>query len=104
MNATTDVAAPERGGLRPREIVLIVVFWTFLAALITASRLTDPRLADRPAVPASGPILLTLFEAYLWAALTPLIFRLASGSASRAAAGCGGCPSCSPSASAWPSW
>jgi two-component system LytT family sensor kinase len=30
-------------------------------------------------VPASGPILLTLFEAYLWAALTPLIFRLASG-------------------------
>jgi two-component system LytT family sensor kinase len=77
LNTTTDVAAPDRAGLRPREIVLIVVFWTFLAALITASRLTDPRLADRPAVPASGPILLTLSEAYLWAALTPLIFRLA---------------------------
>ena len=74
----SEAAAEERGGLRPREVVLIVVFWTFLAVLITASRLTDPRAGDRPAVPASGPILLTLFEAYLWAALTPFIFRLAS--------------------------
>jgi two-component system, LytTR family, sensor kinase len=77
MTAET-IDAAQRTGLRPREIALIVVFWTFLAALIAANRLTDPRAPDRQVVPASGPILLTLFEAYLWAALTPLIFRLAS--------------------------
>ena len=78
MNATPD--SPDTGpirGLRAREIALIVAFWTFLAVLITANRLTDPRAADRPVAPASGPILLTLFEAYLWAALTPVIFWLA---------------------------
>src|SRR5689334_21010641 len=77
-NATPDSAdaGPIRG-LRSREVALIVAFWTFLAILISANRLTDPRAADRPVTPASGPILLTLFEAYLWAALTPLIFWLA---------------------------
>jgi two-component system LytT family sensor kinase len=78
LNATLDGAdtGPVRG-LRAREVVLIVAFWTFLAILISANRLTDPRAADRPVAPASGPILLTLFEAYLWAALTPFIFWLA---------------------------
>ena len=77
---TAPVDSAEAGpirGLRAREIALIVAFWTFLAVLITANRLTDPRAADRPVAPASGPILLTLFEAYLWAALTPVIFWLA---------------------------
>ena len=78
MTAPADRADPGPiRGLRGREIALIVAFWTFLAILISANRLTDPRAADRPVTPASGPILLTLFEAYLWATLTPLIFWLA---------------------------
>jgi two-component system LytT family sensor kinase len=78
METATSDRAPSAvtRGRRAREVALIVAFWTFLALLITANRLTDPRAPDRPVT--SGPILLTLFEAYLWAALTPLIFWLAS--------------------------
>jgi len=68
-------AGSGRSGLRGREVALIAVFWTFLAVLMTANRLTDPRTPDT--VPPAGPVLLTLFEAYLWAVLTPLIFALA---------------------------
>ncbi|HUG52380.1 MAG TPA: histidine kinase [Vicinamibacteria bacterium] len=78
VTADDDDQPTERRRMRRREAAIIVAFWTFLAILITAGRLTDPRLADRPLVPRSGPILITLFEAYLWAALTPLIFRLAA--------------------------
>jgi signal transduction histidine kinase len=76
VSAALDIADSGKArGLRAREVALIALFWTFLAVLITANRLTDPRAADRQV--ASGPIVLTLFEAYLWAALTPLIFWLA---------------------------
>jgi two-component system LytT family sensor kinase len=73
MPDTEEKAGP--GRLTGREIALIVAFWTFLAIVITANRLTDPRA--REGAPVSGPIVLTLIEAYLWAALTPLIFWLA---------------------------
>jgi two-component system, LytTR family, sensor kinase len=62
-----------------REIVLIIAFWTFLAVLSAANRLVDPRGPGVHIVPPSVPIVLTLFESVLWAALTPLVFRLAAG-------------------------
>jgi two-component system LytT family sensor kinase len=67
-----------RTGVGRRELVLIVAFWTFLAILITASRLTDPRVRDREVASPWGPVVVTVLEAYLWAALTPFIFALAS--------------------------
>jgi signal transduction histidine kinase len=70
--------APAPFRLRGREIALILAFWTFLAILMTANRLTDPRVQDRQLFPPSPPVLVTIFEAYLWATLTPLIFSLAA--------------------------
>lgn len=68
----------ERWGLRRREIALIFAFWTFMAVLSVANRVIDPRGPGLHLVPPSVPIVLTVFESYLWAALTPLVFRLAS--------------------------
>jgi signal transduction histidine kinase len=70
---------PEKGWrLGRREIVLILAFWTFLAILSAANRLVDPRGPGLHIVPPSVPIVLTVFESALWAALTPLVFRLAA--------------------------
>ncbi len=59
------------GKLGPRETLLVGSFWVFFAALSSANRLLNPFVSPW------GPILLSLFEAGLWAALTPAIFRLA---------------------------
>jgi two-component system LytT family sensor kinase len=72
--------AEERWALRRREIGLILAFWTFLAILSAANRLIDPRGPGLHLLPPSVPIVLTLFESALWAALTPLVFRLAARS------------------------
>ncbi|HVR71595.1 MAG TPA: histidine kinase [Vicinamibacteria bacterium] len=64
--------------LAGREVALIVAFWAFLAAVSVANRLLDPRGPGLSVVPPSVPIILTLCETGLWAALTPLVFRLAS--------------------------
>ena len=64
--------------LRRRELGLIVAFWTFLALLSIANRVLDPRGPGVHVVPPSVPIVLTLCETGLWAALTPLVFRLAA--------------------------
>jgi two-component system LytT family sensor kinase len=61
-----------------REVALILAFWTFLAILSAANRLVDPPGPGLHIVPPSVPIVLTLFESALWAALTPLVFRLAA--------------------------
>jgi two-component system, LytTR family, sensor kinase len=64
--------------LRKREVALVFAFWTFLAALSIANRVLDPRGPGMHLVPPSAPVILILFESYLWAALTPLVFKLAS--------------------------
>jgi two-component system LytT family sensor kinase len=67
-----------RWRLTPRELALILLFWTSLATLSTVSRLLDPRgVGFRPISPA-GPIALAYIESWIWAAFTPLIFWLSS--------------------------
>ena len=66
------------------EIVAIVGFWAFLAALTAAGRLVDPRVAALAAMravarpePIPGVASLALLEYALWAALTLPIFWMA---------------------------
>src|SRR3954451_2585390 len=64
--------------LSARELALIFAFWTFLAILSSVNRLLDPRgFGFRMGSPA-GPIALEFVGAWIWAALTPPIFRLTS--------------------------
>ena len=77
MTNGSTAAARRRPGRR--EMALIGLFWTFLATLSTANRVLDPRGPGFHLVPPSAPILLTLFECYLWAILTPAVFWLAAG-------------------------
>jgi signal transduction histidine kinase len=68
-----------RHHLSGRELLLIFVFWTSLATLSAVNRLVDPRdFGGMRAVSPAGPIALTFMESWLWAAFTPLIFRLSS--------------------------
>ncbi len=57
---------------------LIFAFWTFMALLMASSRLLDPR----GGAPTADVVLLGVLRAcasyYLWALLTPLIFRISS--------------------------
>jgi two-component sensor histidine kinase len=64
--------------LSRRELVLIVAFWTFMAALTFANRLLDPRQLGFQVTNASAPIAQAFFSAYLWALLTPLVFWLSA--------------------------
>ena len=64
--------------LSRRELVLIVAFWTFMAALTFANRLLDPRQLGFQVTNASAPIAQAFISAYLWALLTPLVFWLSA--------------------------
>ena len=75
--ASTDLSSPPFR-LSRRELVLIVAFWTFMAALTFANRLLDPRQLGFQFTNASAPIALAFFSAYFWALLTPLVFWLSS--------------------------
>jgi two-component sensor histidine kinase len=55
--------------LRPGEVLGILVFWGFLAALTATGRLLDPRLPERPEI-SSALISLAFIEYSIWAALT----------------------------------
>lgn len=66
--------------LSAREIGLIFAFWTSLAALSVLNRLYDPRGEGLRVIARTGPLVLPFLEAWLWAALTPLIFRISSRS------------------------
>jgi two-component system, LytTR family, sensor kinase len=71
-------AAP--GGPQPlsrAELLGVFAFWTVLAALTAASRLSDPRALTFAAVPRAVPIALAFQQMYLWALLTPLVFWIA---------------------------
>ena len=72
----------DRFQLSGREIALIFLFWTSLASLSALNRLLEFRDAagfGRAIFPA-GPIALGFAEAWIWAALTPLIFWLSNQS------------------------
>lgn len=63
--------------LTNRERLLIFAFWTGLAVVSATNRLLDAPGFIRVMSPA-GPVVLAFFEAWLWALLTPFIFRLSS--------------------------
>ena len=77
-SATTAHADRAGSPLNRNELVLVVVFWTFMAVLTAANRLLDPRGAGFRVVPSSAFVALAFVESYAWALLTPLIFWLAS--------------------------
>ena len=62
------------------ELFGIFAFWTLLAVLTAANRLADQRELSFTAVPNAVPIALAFQQMYLWAALTPPIFWLATRS------------------------
>jgi len=64
--------------LSRRELVLIVAFWTFMAALTFANRLLDPRQLGFQVTNASAPLAQAFVSAYMWALLTPLVFWLSA--------------------------
>jgi two-component system LytT family sensor kinase len=66
--------------LSGREIAIITAFWTSLAALTVLNRLYDPRSEGLRVIARTGPVVLPFVEAWLWAALTPLIFWISSRS------------------------
>jgi two-component sensor histidine kinase len=80
-HATEERLAPagaEPTPLSRAELIAILAFWTFLAVLTAANAMLDPRgRGPLKPVASSAPVTLAFVEAYLWAALTPLIFRLA---------------------------
>ena len=58
------------------EPALILTFWTLMAVLTAAGQVLDPRTANlKPVFPAAA-VGLAFVNSYLWAALTPLVFRL----------------------------
>lgn len=70
---------PERAPLRRAELLLIFGFWTLLGVMTSANAFLDPKGRE---LIQSGLVLARISHAfvdsYLWALLTPLIFRLTS--------------------------
>jgi two-component sensor histidine kinase len=64
--------------LSRRELVLIVAFWTLMAALTFGNRLLDPRQLGFQVTNPSAPLALAFISSYLWALLTPLVFWLSA--------------------------
>jgi two-component system, LytTR family, sensor kinase len=71
---------PERAPLTRAELLLILGFWTVIAVLTSANTLLEPRAAVTPWQPVIpfARALVAFANAYMWALLTPPIFRLAS--------------------------
>lgn len=69
-------AAPLRGPRRWVEPALILTFWSAMAVFTAIGHSADPRSGKlQPMMPAAS-VALAFSAWYLWAALTPLIFRL----------------------------
>jgi two-component system LytT family sensor kinase len=64
--------------LSRRELVLVIAFWTFMAALSVGNRFLDPRQLGFQFTNPSAPIVLALVSSYLWALLTPFVFWLSA--------------------------
>jgi two-component system, LytTR family, sensor kinase len=72
---------PERAPFTRAELALILGFWTLIAVLSSANSLIQlqPRIhGPWPPLTSLSPLILDFANAYLWALLTPPIFRLAS--------------------------
>jgi two-component system, LytTR family, sensor kinase len=80
MPADRNDSPPPTWQLSRREVALIFAFWTSLAALSVLNRLYDPRGEGLRVITRTGPLVLPFLEAWLWAGLTPLIFRISSRS------------------------
>lgn len=71
-----QVASASDAPRRWVEPALILTFWTVMAVLTAAGQVLDPRMSRlTPMFPAAG-VGLAFINSYLWAALTPLVFRL----------------------------
>ena len=70
---------PERAPITRAELLAIVAFWTVIAVLTSANTLLEPRAARpwQPVVPFAQ-MLVAFANAYIWALLTPPIFKLTS--------------------------
>jgi hypothetical protein len=79
MTKGTTESHLERVPLSRGEYVLILLFWTFYAALAAAGALLDPRGRFGQSELQLGQIVFPVVQSYLWAALTPLIFWLVAG-------------------------
>jgi signal transduction histidine kinase len=58
------------------EPALIITFWTVMAVLTAAGQVLDPRTAHLTPVIPAATVTLAFISSYLWAAITPLVFRL----------------------------
>jgi signal transduction histidine kinase len=74
----TDTPQESTARLSARELALIFAFWTSLAGLTVLNRLYDPRGEGLRVITRTGPLVLPFLEAWLWAAMTPLIFWVSS--------------------------
>jgi two-component sensor histidine kinase len=76
---TPHVASAVQVADAPRrwvEPALIITFWTVMAVLTAAGQVLDPRTAHLTPVFPAATISLAFINSYLWAALTPFVFRL----------------------------
>lgn len=80
VSAPPAEAYPERAPFTRTELALILGFWTLIGVLASTNSLLEPHIVRapwQPVIPLS-PVLLDFSNAYMWALLTPPIFRLAS--------------------------
>jgi hypothetical protein len=78
---TPGSSAEARGDnawLSRTELLMIFLFWTFMALVTAANRPGDLRGGGLFAAPGTTSIALAFVQSYLWAMLTPPIFILAS--------------------------
>jgi two-component system LytT family sensor kinase len=78
MSATTQQSEHTRWSLKPREIFLIFLFWTSLAALSSVNRLLNRPDQGFPVFSTAGPIVVSFIESTIWAAMTIVIFWLSN--------------------------
>ncbi|MEO8381219.1 MAG: histidine kinase [Acidobacteriota bacterium] len=80
MTAPTDAPDEPPWHLSWRALLLIFAFWTSLASLTVLNRMFDPRGDGLRVITRAGPVAYPFLEAWLWAALTPLVFWISSRS------------------------
>lgn len=68
----------ERVPLRRTDLAWIFAFWTLIALLSSANYLIDPRGRGLQPVLPLAPVAMAFIEAYIWAAVTPLVFWMVS--------------------------
>ena len=76
--ATGRADATDYQSLSPTELLLILGFWTLIAVMTAANSLIEPNHGPwRPLVPYAY-VLVDFANAYMWAAVTPIIIWFAS--------------------------